>query len=273
MYSTMSILGVSPVSCELVSTHLQRKVEIEIFYPSGLLGNEKLNLLLLNDGQDAGGLLLEQTLGNLYEDQKIEPVVVVAIRASAARLQEYGVADVPDFAGRGAQAANYTKFILQELMPFLEQETGMPFLGKHAFAGCSLGGLTAFDITWRSNGFFDTVGVFSGSFWWRKKDLKAGYTDDDRIMHQVIRNSELRPAVKFWLMTGTEDETADRNRNFIIDSIDDTIDIIKELAKKGYKRPDDIFYYEMVGGKHNVATWAKAMPSFLIWAFGRKTFL
>jgi enterochelin esterase-like enzyme len=71
-------------------------------------------------------------------------------------------------------------------------------------------------------------------------------------------------------MTGTEDELADRNKNFIIDSIDDTIDVIKELLKKGYKRPDDIAYYEMVGGKHELKTWAKAMSPFLIWAFGKK---
>jgi len=273
MYSTVSISGVSPVSHQLTSVHLQRVVEIEIFYPPGLLGNEKLNLLLLNDGQDAAGLELKQTLDNLYEEQKIEPVVVVAIKASAERLLEYGVAGVPDFAGRGAKAGSYSKFITLELIPFIEKESNMPFLGKRAFAGCSLGGLTAFDIVWKNDRFFDTVGVFSGSFWWRKKDLKNGYTDEDRIMHQVIRDTQKKPSVRFWLMTGTADETADRNRNFIIDSIDDTIDVIKELTKKGYKRQDDIFYYEMVGGQHNVATWAKALPSFLCWAFGRKTFL
>lgn len=273
MYNTKSVLGLNPVVRQLESVHLQRVVEIELFYPSGLLGNEKLNLLLLNDGQDAAGLNLQETLSSLYEDQKIEPIVVAAIKASAERLQEYGVAGFPDFAERGHKADAYSKFITLELMPYLEKETGMPFLGKRAFAGCSLGGLTAFDIVWKNDNFFDIAGVFSGSFWWRKKDLKDGYTDDDRIMHQVIRNTEGKPAVKFWLMTGTEDETADRNRNFIIDSIDDTIDIIKELTKKGYKRQDDIFYYEMVGGKHNVATWGKALPSFLCWAFPRKTFL
>ena len=85
----------------------------------------------------------------------------------------------------------------------------------------------------------------------------------------MISETAGKPAIKFWLMTGTEDETADRNHNFIIDSIDDTIDVVKELLKKGYLRPKDIFYYEMVGGKHDVQTWAKAMPKFLEWAFVR----
>jgi hypothetical protein len=68
-------------------------------------------------------------------------------------------------------------------------------------------------------------------------------------------------------MTGTEDEQADRNKNLIIDSIDDTIDVVKSLLKKGYKRPNQLFYYEKVGGKHDVPTWGSVMPAFLNWAF------
>ena len=78
-----------------------------------------------------------------------------------------------------------------------------------------------------------------------------------------------KPALKFWFQTGTLDEKADRNKNGIIDSIDDTIDLIRELEAKGYKRPDDIRYMEVVGGRHDTATWAAAMPHFLSWAFGR----
>jgi enterochelin esterase-like enzyme len=89
----------------------------------------------------------------------------------------------------------------------------------------------------------------------------------------MIKQTNGRPELKFWLMTGTADETADRNRNYIIDSIDDTIDVIKGLLEKGYQRPEDIAYYEMVGGTHDVPTWSKAMPAFLTWAFGRKTYL
>ena len=64
------------------------------------------------------------------------------------------------------------------------------------------------------------------------------------------------------------DEVLDRNNNGIIDSIDDTHDIIRELVAKGYRRDEDIHYLEMPDGRHDVATWAKAMPVFLEWAFG-----
>lgn len=238
--------------------------------PQNLLGNELVHLLLVNDGQDLAQMNMDAHLKTLYAKRLIEPVIAVGIEAGEERLQEYGVAHQPDFKQRGSKAHLYADFVLQELLPFLHKEIGRPINGKKAFAGFSLGGLTAFDLAWNHSDIFDVVGVFSGSFWWRKKDLGDGYTDNDRILHQMITNTPAKPGLKFWLMTGTEDEKADRNHNFIIDSIDDTIDVIKELTKKGYQRPNDIFYYEMVGGKHEVATWAKAFPKFLEWAFPKK---
>lgn len=254
---------------QIPSNFLKRDVEIEIFYPSDLMGNEKLNLLLVNDGQDLDLMDFEKILEELYSKWTIEPVVVVGIKASAERIQEYGVAGRPDFKKRGSKADAHTKFITKELLPFVEQEVKMPLNGVKAYAGFSLGGISAFDVCWNNSSIFDKVGVFSGSFWWRKKDLTDGYTDNDRICHEMIRQTKSKPELKFWLMTGTNDEAADRNRNFIIDSIDDTIDIIKELMKKGYNRAEDIAYYERVGGKHDIDTWGKAMPAFLTWAFGR----
>ncbi|MBC8986253.1 esterase family protein [Pedobacter sp. N36a] len=261
------------------SAVLKREVLIDLFIPNNLLGNEILNLLLLNDGQDATALGLEQTLNGLYEKNRLESLVLVAIHAPENRTREYGIAGAPDFLNRGASANLYRDFILTELLPYIQEQLGMPILGKKGFAGCSLGGISAFDIVWNNAEYFDFAGVFSGAFWWRKKDLKDGYTDEDRIVHQMIQEASSVPEIggspklKFWLMTGTEDETADRNHNLIIDSIDDTIDIIKALLKKGYQRPENITYYEMVGGKHNVETWSSVMPTFLCWAFGRKNAL
>ncbi|WP_316816488.1 alpha/beta hydrolase [Pedobacter nyackensis] len=273
MYTAILVPEVVKTERVLKSVYLERDVELEFFIPANLLGNERLNLLLINDGQAATELGLQEILNQLYQGYKIEPLVAVAIKASVDRLQEYGVAGHPDFLGRGNKAKDYTDFIIKELLPFVKVVVGLPINGRSAVAGFSLGGLTAFDIAWNNDNYFDAVGVFSGSFWWRKKDLKDNYTDDDRILHACIARKKIKPELKFWLMTGTEDETADRNRNFIIDSIDDTIDVIKELLKKGYRRPEDITYYEMVGGRHDVSTWGKAMLPFLIWAFGRKALL
>ncbi|MEH3112111.1 alpha/beta hydrolase [Pedobacter terrae] len=266
-YTTILSVKVNTSNFKISSNYLKREVEIDIYTPEGILGNEKIELLLLNDGQDVAKMDFSSILENAHHAKRNHRLIVVAIKASEDRLMEYGIANVPDFKGRGAKANLYTDFVIKELLPFVKKKIAMPITGKVGFAGFSLGGLSAFDIAWNNPAAFDVVGVFSGAFWWRKKDLNEGYTDADRIMHQQLENTYSKPDMKFWLMTGTEDEKADRNKNLIIDSIDDTIDVVRILLNKGYKRPDQVFYYEKVGGKHNVPTWESVMPAFLNWAF------
>jgi enterochelin esterase-like enzyme len=254
---------------KLDSVALNRTVHYHVFKCGAINEGAPVNLLLLNDGQDTEHLKLRETLNKLANEHRIRPLIAVAIHANHDRLQEYGTAGRPDFKQRGAKAHAYTQFIKSELLPQLEQKTGIGQFTSSAFAGFSLGGLSALDISWANPQLFDKVGVFSGSLWWRSKALDQGYTDNDRIMHQIIRNTSTKPKLKFWLQTGTMDETADRNKNGIIDSIDDTIDLIKELENKGYCRPSDIQYLEVVGGRHHADTWAAVMPKFLCWAFGR----
>jgi enterochelin esterase-like enzyme len=87
----------------------------------------------------------------------------------------------------------------------------------------------------------------------------------------MLAQSTQRPGLKFWLQTGTEDENEDRNKNGVIDSIDDTLDVIRALQHLGYREGDDIHYLEVIGGEHNLPTWARVMPDFLQWAFGQQT--
>ncbi len=268
MYTTLSEITYTDTLYSIPSAKLKREVEFNVYLPQPFYGLEALNVLFFNDGQDAPKMKLESILSRLGSQNFIKSLAVVAIKASADRIQEYGVAGQPDFKKRGSKATAYTSFIVSELVPEVKSILKEYALGEFAYAGFSLGGLSAFDIAWHNDDTFSKVGVFSGSFWWRKQALGPDYTDNDRILHQMIRTSAHKPSLKFWLMTGTEDESADRNRNGIIDSIDDTVDVIKELMKKGYHRPADLAYYEKVGGKHDIDTWASAMPKFLTWAFG-----
>ena len=93
------------------------------------------------------------------------------------------------------------------------------------------------DIVWNHPDEFRRVGVFSGSLWWRSIDQTDVSYDDDkhRIIHQQIRNGSYYPWLKFFFQCGNMDETKDRNNNGIIDSIDDTMDLIKELELKTIK--------------------------------------
>jgi len=230
------------------SAFLRRNVRIDCYLPDG--GTDRL--LLVNDGQDLEAMDFDGAPG----------LFCVGIHAGRDRIQEYGTAIAPDYRGRGSRAFLYTHFIVQELLPFLQEN--YPYIAERAFAGFSLGGLSALDIVWNHPHLFRTAAVFSGSLWWRSKSYEEGYVDErDRIMHAQIR-SRNPGGQRFFFECGTRDETEDRNGNGVIDSIDDTLDLIAALRARGVPE-ESIRYLEIPGGRHDRDTWAEALPEFIRW--------
>ncbi len=227
--------------------------------------------MLMNDGQDYTSLGLEKILTTAYGNRNLRSFLYVGLETDHHRMHDYGTACSPDYKGRGENAAVYARFITEEFIPFLKKE----FRASHnnedwVYCGMSLGGLSAFDIVYNHPHLFGKAGVFSGSFWWRKKAYsKKDPEDRSRIVLDMVKEGVCTPHLSFWFQCGTLDEKADRNHNGIIDSIDDTLDLIKELELKGYSSPEQISYVEIEGGKHDLPTWSRIFPDFLKWAFGR----
>lgn len=260
--------GVPVKKITINSIHLNREVLVDLYFPPVDLLTKPPNLLLINDGQDLSKFEFDSMLADLYQARQISPILCVGIHCGADRKMEYGTAPILDFKGRGAKARSHQDFVLKELMPLIESSWTKGFKEK-AYAGFSLGGLSAIDMVWHYPELFSKAGVFSGSLWWRLKDLNDGYNEEtDRIIHKLIKEGEYKPGLKFYFTTGSYDEKADRNNNGIIDSIDDTLGLIDELEKKGYKNEGDIHYVNYEDGKHDVKTWGRAMPAFLKWGWG-----
>ena len=255
---------------ELYSRHLQRPVKLTIISTPLPDDKSELNLLLLNDGQDMGQFRVREILDSLYRKGLIKPLLVVGIHAGD-RMKEYGVAGYPDFMKRGDKAEYYDAFINNELYPFVKKKATVRKFSSVVMAGCSLGGLSAFDIAWNRADKIDKVGVFSGSFWWRDEDDKAaGYSDEkNRIILNKLKASRKKPGLKYWFYAGAKEENGDRDRDGIIDVVDDTKDLIELIKSKNICLPDDITLSEDANGKHDHASWSKQLPGFLIWAFGR----
>lgn len=252
------------------SRNLDRNTDLDFFLPPTEMTGEDLTLLLINDGQDMGKMHFDSILRKLYAAGELRPVLCCAIHAGADRKLEYGTQHTPDYKNRGNKAGQYNAFVLEELLPFIREKFNRFAFSETAFAGFSLGGLSAMDIVWNNPSVFSKAGLFSSSFWWRSLDQDDPEYDDDRhrIMHQQVRNGTHAPGLKFFFQCGKLDENRDRNKNGIIDSIDDTLDLIKELAAKGYDREKDISYLELEDGHHDVFTWGRAMPEFLKWGWG-----
>lgn len=254
------------------SKTLERRITYKVFYPEVLEAGKTYPLLILNDGQESEKVRIRETIELLTDADLIDPVIVAGVYAGE-RIQEYGIAQQADYAGRGSKAGLYTRFLLNEFIPHVR--TWLPVNEKNtsnSIAGYSLGALSAFDIAWNNPDHFGNAGCFSGSFWWRTREWKNGRNVDKyRIAHDMVRTTENAPdLLRFWFQTGTLDEKNDRNGNGVIDSIDDTLDLIKELEKHTILNGERIKYLEIEGGKHHPETWAQAMKDFLLWAYGNK---
>jgi enterochelin esterase-like enzyme len=251
------------------SKHLGRSVIVDVFLPPQY-GRQKKQVyptFYFNDGQDMPRLGMFDILNKLFSENKLAHCIVVAAHCNDNRINEYGTARQADYANRGNKATEYTRFITNELMPYIRSEYRCSTeTSKNIIAGFSLGALSAFDIAWANAPLFGKVGVFSGSLWWRSQAWTPQDPDGGRIMHDIVSKSQRRDNMKFWFEVGTKDEEGDRNNNGIIDAIDDTVDLIEELCKLGYRPHEDIKYLEIEGGEHNPTTWGKVMPDFLTWA-------
>ncbi len=255
---------------QLYSRHLQRQVKLSILSTPMPGDKSEMNLLLLNDGQDLQKFGVKEILDSLYKKKLIKPLIIVGIVADE-RTKEFGVSQQPDFMKRGDKADSYSKFIDDELYAFVKKNAGVRKFKSVAIAGCSLGGLSAFDIAWDNADKIDKAGVFSGSFWWRDKDDKAAdYSDEkNRIIINKIRSSKKKPHLQYWFYAGAKEESGDRDRDGIIDVIDDTKDLMELIKSKNVCLPEEIIYKEDANGIHDYTSWRNHLPEFLIWAFGK----
>ena len=72
----------------------------------------------MNDGQDYQEMGLEKTLIRAFTDTTLRPFCYVGIACNEDRMNEYGISGIPDFKNRGKRALSYTKFIIEEFIPF-----------------------------------------------------------------------------------------------------------------------------------------------------------
>ncbi len=239
--------------------------EVKVYVPDALSATTPVLIAL--DGQNMGAWKLEEALAGLARTGRVVPIVV-AIPSGGDRVDEYGLAEALDFAGRGKLAADFQRLVVGSVLPAVRsryQVRAEP--ARTGVMGSSLGGLAAFDLAWRFPETFGWAGIFSGSFWWRGEDGSPAVKQASRLTHRLVRESPPRPAVqRWWFSAGTKEETDDRDGNGVIDVVQDTTELIDALAAKGWPRGERLVYVELNGGEHNEASWARLLPQFLEWA-------
>ncbi len=250
-----------------------------LFAPAFAYNPDHAYFLVLNDGQDVGALGLSVELDDLWKKQLLAPMIVLALPVTPGgdRLQDYGTAEhdvsIPCVTGDvgaplyGTRAAEYGRYVIDVAIPAAADAVGFrPPPARTGFLGASLGGLSAFSIAWDHPEVFGFAGAMSGSFWWRTQAGTVEERQQSRIMQAIVARSTPRPGLRAWFEAGTNDETADRDMDGIIDAIDDTLDLMAAMAPLGFTAGGNMVYDEVAGGTHSYPTWAAVLPDFLTWA-------
>lgn len=240
--------------------------EVRIYLPPGGV-KPTTPMILALDGQNMAAWRLQEAVAGLAAKGSRVLPLVVALPAGVDRIEEYGMADRPDFAGRGRKAAAFQRFVVGVLLPAVRARYGLAAEPtRTGIMGASLGGLAAFDLAWRHPEVFGFAGIFSGSFWWRGDNASPATQQASRLAHRLVRETGSPPGLRLWFEAGTKDETDDRDGNGVIDAVQDTAELLTELERRGFRRGPALTFVEIAGGRHNEATWAEALPGFLEWA-------
>lgn len=278
------------------------KIGITIYLPPNYArGTRRYPVLYANDSQDMDAVGLQPTLARLYRARAIEPVIVVAIRMLADRASGYGLSDRATSRNLiggspigpiGSRAHDYSAWVATALVPYVDAHYRTRRSPRaRAMLGWSLGALNAFNIGWQYPEVFGRVGAFSPSFWLAADRSSATAVQHTRLAQAMVDQGRKHAGLKMWFAVGTAEETKDRDRDGLNDTIDDVQDLLqgyrgadgfraRGLTQLGYSvdmdcakhpsRKADAALFLLQGGVHNQASWGKMLPPFLLWAYGRR---
>jgi predicted alpha/beta superfamily hydrolase len=241
------------------SRFLRNQRDIVVYLPPGYdeQRSRRFPVLYLQDGQNlfdgatsfVPGMYwrMRETADECIGAGVVQPVVIVGIyNGGKTRINEY--TPTKDARAGGGRADRYAKFLLQEVMPFVQREyrvlTGETFTG---IGGSSLGGLASLYIGLSFPETFGRIAALSPSIWW-----------DQRAILRFAREikGEVRP--RMWLDAGTGEGSR---------TVKDAEQLRDVLLRKGWRLEQDLHYERVEGAEHNEAAWAQRVGPFLQFLF------
>ncbi|MEE2923575.1 MAG: alpha/beta hydrolase-fold protein [bacterium] len=248
------------------SKHLENNRNILIYLPPSYKSNSsrKYPVLYMHDGNnlfDANTAFMgvewevDEAAERLIEMGLIHEIIIVGVFNTAARLDEY----TPTSSSKmgGGRGPKYLKFLIDELMPVINQKfntlTGPANTG---IMGSSLGGLISLWAGFEHPDVFGRIGSISPSLWWDSNMMENEYLPNkNRIDHKI------------WLDMGTQEGVNRQGKSL---ALQDTRQVSDLLKSKGYKQGEDLYYFEHVGAYHDEASWASRIHMPLVFLFGKE---
>lgn len=237
------------------SAFLDQPRDVWVYLPPGYAeSTNRYPVLYLQDGHavfdnTANGFEwgADETAETLIAEGTIEPVIIVGIGATQARISEYTPtpASVSGTETAGGQGPAYVRFLVEELKPFVDAEY-RTIPDRSSVGGSSLGGLISIYAGSVRPDVFEGVLAASPSVWW----------DDESILDEIRQSARL-PA-RIWIDVGDEEGarmvSGAQSLAREIESLADGVEVHLEVA---------------AGAGHHELAWAARFPEMLRFLYGR----
>lgn len=172
----------------------------------------------------------------------VEPLMIVGIYNTKARLREYTPTPAPTLGG--GRADRYGKFLIEEVKPFVEREYRTLSGPQHTgIGGSSLGGLVSLHLGLKHPGIFGRIAALSPSVWW-----------NHLAIHRFVESMRVARRPRIWLDIGTREGPR---------TVQDVERFHDLLLEKGWQLGNDLHYERVEGAEHNEAAWAQRVGPFL----------
>ena len=241
------------------SRFLRNQRDLIVYTPSGYdeRASRQFPVLYMQDGQNlfdgatsfVPGMdwRIAQTTDECIAKGAVQPLIIVGIyNAGKARINEY--TPTADARAGGGRADRYAKFLLQEVMPFIEKEYRiLRGPASTGIGGSSLGGLASLYIGLNFPHIFGRIAALSPSIWWNQRSIL-----------RLTRDLAPKPRPRVWLDVGTREGAR---------TVPDVEQFRDLLVKRGWRLDDDLHYDRVEGGEHNEAAWAQRVGPFLQFLF------
>jgi predicted alpha/beta superfamily hydrolase len=236
------------------SRFLRNQRDLIIYTPPGYheQPHRRFPVLYLHDGQNlfdgATSYIPGQdwhvgpTADQCIHEGAVQPLIIVGMYNTKARIREYTPTHVPKLGG--GRADRYARFLIEEVKPFVDVEYRTLAGAEHTgIGGSSLGGLVSLYLGLKHSNLFGRIAALSPSVWWNQL-----------VIHRFVESIHVEPRPSIWLDIGT------REGPRIVQDVEQFRDV---LLLRGWQLEHDLHYERIEGAEHNEAAWAKRVGPFL----------
>jgi predicted alpha/beta superfamily hydrolase len=270
-HTVVGWLDIIPFESKIFHNTRMLRVLVPANYASPRNAHRSYPVLYMQDGQNlfddatsnTGEWHVDETVEHLVGSFKIPPMFVVGIDyAGAERSSEY--LPYPDPLNRkdnvtdekGVHGKEYAKFLLTEVMPFIEKHYRVSRgAANTGLGGSSYGGDIALYTALEHPGIFGHVLVESPVLW----------IGDGQLLKDAEKAKLLPP--KMYLAIGTEEKPyGDSQRNAEVVKQVQELEAI--LRKKGMG-PTRLKVVVEENAVHNEGAWSRRLPEALLFLYGK----